>query len=267
MSDNTLISNSIHPRKTKSSGYCIRCKTVHMLGSEMAVSSGHSLMQQLGSLGSIDLSGADPNENGDLKTEYLFGDARGKMFGVMACMRPDGSIMTLRAFSGQYNGRWKVKGWVPPLFDTEEVSRISSKVEQHIKAIGSEIDLSLPHSDRWLLLRKKRRQLSQNLMRDIHSLYRLTNFRGDTATLYQTYIGNNGIPTGTGDCCAPKLLNYAAKKHLLPLGMTEFYWGRENKSANRQHGAFYSSCKEKCEPILGFMLCGINSHECRHTAT
>jgi len=266
MSDIALISKSLYSTKTKSSGYCVRCKKVHMLGSEMAIAACHSLMQQLDSLGSIDLSIAGPNKNEDLKTEYLFGDARGKMFGVMVCIKPDGSTMTLRAFSGQYNGRWKVKGWVPPLFNTGEIDRISSKIEQQIKTIGSEIDISPPHSDHWLMLRKKRRQLSQNLMRDIHSLYRLTNFRGDTTTLYQAYIGNNGIPTGTGDCCAPKLLNYAAKNHLLPLGMAEFYWGRENKSANRQHGSFYSSCKEKCEPILGFMLCGINQNESEHTA-
>ena len=104
-------------------------------------------------------------------------------------------------------------------------------------------------------------------MQDIHSLYLLTNFHGETANLYQVYADQNGIPTGTGDCCAPKLLNYAAKNRLIPLGIAEFYWGRENRSGSRRHGAFYSSCKEKCEPILGFMLCGLDHYDNKYTTT
>jgi len=194
----------------------------------------------------------------DATRDYLFGPARGKMFGVMECMQLDGSLITLRAFSGQYNGLWEVEGWVPPLFIVEDFFRISDKVEKQIKAIGREIEMLAPHSEPWLQLRKKRRQLSQALMRDIHNLYQLKNFHGDTATLSEAYCNRNGIPTGTGDCCAPKLLNYAANHQLTPLGIAEFYWGRENKSNRRQHGSFYSSCREKCEPILGFMLCGLD---------
>jgi hypothetical protein len=95
-------------------------------------------------------------------------------------------------------------------------------------------------------------------MLDIHGLYRLTNFRGETASLEEAFIGSNGIPTGTGDCCAPKLLNYAAKNNLRPLGISEFFWGKENRSGGHRHGAFAASCAEKCQPILGFMLCGLN---------
>jgi tRNA pseudouridine32 synthase/23S rRNA pseudouridine746 synthase len=62
---------------------------------------------------------------------------------------------------------------------------------------------------------------------------------------------------GVGECCAPKLLNYAALNGLKPLGLSEFYWGKENKSGTRKHGEFYPACAEKCQPILGFMLCGI----------
>jgi len=226
----------------------------------MVITSCLSLMQQLDSHRSIDLFNADPDECEKLKTDYLFGPARGKMFGVMKCRQTNGADMMLFAFSGQYNGRWQVQGWVPPLFDVDDFSAINDKMEKEIKIIGREIDLLPARSEKWLLLRDKRRRLSQNLMRDIHSLYRLTNFRGETTALYQAYNDQNGIPTGTGDCCAPKLLNYAAKNSLIPLGIAEFYWGRENKSASRQHGFFYSSCKEKCEPILGYILCGLDRY-------
>ena len=103
---------------------------------------------------------------------------------------------------------------------------------------------------------KQRKLLSQNLMKEIHSLYNISNFRGETMPLNDIFIGN-GIPTGTGDCCAPKLLNEAARRRFIPKGLLEFYWGKENPSKTRQHGHFYTSCIDKCQPILGFMLCGL----------
>ncbi len=233
-----------HPPQTITSGYCKRCKTIHNLGSDKAIAGCHRLMTEL--------------DSEDATKDYLFGPARGKMFGVMECIQPDGSLITLRAFSGQFDGLWEVEGWVPPLFNIKDFFRKSDKVEKQIKTIGREIEMLAPHSEPWLLLRKKRRQLSQALMLEIHNLYQLKNFHGDTATLRETYYNRNGIPTGTGDCCAPKLLNYAARHRLTPLGIAEFYWGRENKSGSRQHGSFYSSCREKCAPILGFMLCGLD---------
>ncbi len=257
MLNKTIIPNTFHSPQTESRGYCGKCKTVHRLGSEMAIAPCLALMKQLDSYGSIDVFSADPKEHDEFKTEHLLGPSRGKMFGVMQCLQRNGETISIHAFSGQYNGIWKVEGWVPPLFNVDDFSRTSDKIEKQIKTIGRDIDRSLPHSEKWLLLRKKRRKLSQSLMLDIHSLYRLTNFYGETATLKEVYNDSNGIPAGTGDCCAPKLLNYAAKNNLIPLGIAEFYWGRENRSGSRQHGSLYSSCKEKCEPILGFMLCGL----------
>jgi len=261
MPNATLIPNKSHSLQTESRGFCRRCKTIHRIGSSKATAYCLTLMAQLDAHRSIDLFSATPDKDEELKTEYLFGPARGKMFGAMHCMAPDGATQIVRAFSGQYNGIWEVEGWVPPLFNVNDFSRTSDKIEKQIKAIGRKIDRSPPHSDKWLLLREKRRKLSQNLMLDIHNLYRLTNFHGETATLNEVYNNLNGIPTGTGDCCAPKLLSCAAKNSLIPLGIAEFYWGRENRSGSRQHGSFYSSCKEKCEPILGFMLCGLDHYD------
>lgn len=180
------------------------------------------------------------------------------MFGLMECLRPGGSTVTLRAFSGQYNGHWEVETWAPPLFDVLDFETTTFEVEKEIKRIGRGISQSTPHSKIWLSLRKKRRELSQNLMQEIHGLYTLTNFRGETATLSEAYTGSGGMPTGTGDCCAPKLLNYAATNNLRPVSIVEFYWGKENRSESRKHRSLYSSCLEKCQPILGFMLCGLD---------
>jgi tRNA pseudouridine32 synthase/23S rRNA pseudouridine746 synthase len=40
--------------------------------------------------------------------------------------------------------------------------------------------------------------------------------------------------------------------------MAEFWWGESPKGEIRRHGQYYPSCKHKCEPILGFMLQGLD---------
>jgi hypothetical protein len=220
-------------------------------------------MRLLGSRQSLDLWSSPEARDPRLATDSLYGEARGKMFGVMECLAGDGSIVILRAFSGQFNGFWDIDGWAPPLFDNRQMTAISVSVETEIKRLGQEMADSGCSPLRRRKLQQLRRQLSQDLMRRMHGLYRLTNFRGEETGLLAAYCGENGIPTGTGDCCAPKLLNHAARQHLLPLGMAEFYWGRENRSGGRQEGCFYASCREKCRPILGFLLCGLEELHAR----
>jgi len=204
---------------------------------------------------SIDLETSRRLRNPQLNTDYLFGEARGKMFGVMECETPRGDRTFLRAFSGQYNGRWLVKGWVGPLFDVAEWCRINEHTEKEIKGLTARIRAAT-EADSVQEMKRFRKDLSRQLMKDIHSIYRLPNFRGETATLARLFPDN--LPTGTGDCCAPKLIGHAARNNLRPISMAEFYVGKENLSGSRRHGRFYPSCREKCQPLLGYMLCGLD---------
>jgi tRNA pseudouridine32 synthase/23S rRNA pseudouridine746 synthase len=68
------------------------------------------------------------------------------------------------------------------------------------------------------------------------------------------------LPTGTGDCCAPKLLHYAATHHLKPLAMAEFWWGAPSPNGDKIQGEFYGACIERCQPLMGFLLTGLNQH-------
>ena len=126
-----------------------------------------------------------------------------------------------------------------------------------MSAMINNLPSNVPERQKLVQLRKKK---SQQLMRAIHSLYRLHNFHGQVASLERVFAAGTdkkGLPpTGTGDCCAPKLLQHAAVHNLTPLAVAEFYIGKENRSGSRQHGCFYPSCQAKCYPILGFMLCG-----------
>ena len=193
---------------------------------------------------------------GITSTLPLWGVARGKMFGVLDCKTREGKSVQLYSFSGQFNGEWLIDGWVPPLFDVDAYHSLNTPREKEIKELSRQIDQVPPHTESWLKLRKERKAKSRRLMKDIHSLYRLTNFRNETKSLGEVFQGASNIPTGTGDCCAPKLLNYAARHSLIPMGLCEFFYGKETRSKSHSHGEFSAPCIEKCQPILGFMLCG-----------
>jgi hypothetical protein len=246
------------------SGYCKFCRKTHHIYAGAAIRHCLKLMNLLEEKKRIDFSVTDETADPRFSTDYLFGEARGQMFGVMVYRDQNGSVGSIPAFSCQYNGSWLVDGWVPPLFDVKLFHDITFPVEKEIKKMGREIDFLKKGSLAQNTIIHQRKTLSRKLMKKIHALYSFTNFRGETASIRQAFTGPNGIPTGTGDCCAPKLLNYAAGNNLTPLSIAEFYWGRENKSKTRRHGLFYSSCQEKCSPILGFLLCGLHDVSCEH---
>lgn len=64
-------------------------------------------------------------------------------------------------------------------------------------------------------------------------------------------------PSGAGECCAPKLLQYAFSHNLKPIAMAEFWIGAPSKTEVRQEGVFYPPCSGKCVPILRHMLQGV----------
>lgn len=238
-------------------GYCARCETFHQLPLGSSYQYGLNLLQRLEEADYIDFDTRQESRDSALKTKYLFGEARGKMFGVLECMTSEGTRKFLHGFSGQYNGRWLVNGWVEPLFDVDAWHITNVEVEKEIKRLTAKVDEGCSDASLIMKIKKTRRTLSQQLMKDIHSLYTLTNFRGETKKLSQLFPNN--LPTGTGDCCAPKLLCHAARKKLLPISMAEFFVGKENRSGSKIHGQFYPACEEKCQPLLGFLLCGLDS--------
>ncbi|MEA5512386.1 pseudouridine synthase [Crocosphaera sp. UHCC 0190] len=104
-------------------------------------------------------------------------------------------------------------------------------------------------------LRQERKQLSRQLQAQMHAVYSITNFAGKSYSLQD--LLPHGLPTGTGDCCAPKLLHYAATHELKPLAMAEFWWGPS--LGDKIPGRFYGPCRERCQPLMGFLLSGLSS--------
>jgi hypothetical protein len=244
--------------KISCSGYCAKCGREHYLFQGTAYAYCLELIRTLEREKRIDFDVSPENCNPAFSTDYLFGNALGQMFGILVCNDKYGQEVVLKAFSGQYNGVWDIKGWIPTLFNAEEFDRISRDVDKEIKSLGKQIDELPGDSPERSGLIRHRKELSQDLMKEIHALYRLKNFNGDESSLFHAFIEDRGIPTGTGDCCGPKLLNYAAENSLTPAGIAEFYFGRTNRSGTKRHKEFYVSCENKCRPILGFLLCGID---------
>lgn len=239
------------------SGECFRCGQEHGLVVGCAQEHAITLLRTLDEMNRIDFAVPEAEADPRFSIEYLHGDARGQMFGVLVCQDEQGGIHVLKAFSGQYNSVWCVPGWVPPLVDISALNRISFDVERAIKRMGRRIDeLPVDSLERKDMV-NERKAVSRELMKDIHRLYQIPNFRGELVSLPDAVFGNGGIPSGTGDCCAPKLLGHAALHGLIPLGLIEFYVGRDNRSGTKKHGRVYSSCADKCGRILGFMLCGL----------
>ncbi|MDC7225658.1 MAG: hypothetical protein PQJ61_02710 [Spirochaetales bacterium] len=246
---------------------------VSLLPSTDAKRHCRALMKKLDKFGRINLS-SEALQDSRLSTAPLFGDARGQMFGILLCKveksgrdfkagqsSPPPEPVILKAFSGQFNGLWEAPGWAPPLLDAGVFRNAVLHADPPIKKLTAEINnLSRdnPQGGSQLLtgLIEKRRLLSQRHMNEIHRMYRIHSFSGEETDLFSLFADRSGIPAGTGDCCAPKLLNLAIQLGLQPISLAEFYWGRENRSGTKQHGYFYPPCSDKCGPVLPFMLQG-----------
>ena len=107
----------------------------------------------------------------------------------------------------------------------------------------------------------ERKQRSEALQQWLFEHFEMLNGRGETKNLIEIFNDANGstfIPSGAGECCAPKLLQAAYRLGLRPLAMAEFWWGPSSPDHYHQPGAFYPACHSKCRPVLKHMLEGLN---------
>jgi tRNA pseudouridine32 synthase/23S rRNA pseudouridine746 synthase len=117
--------------------------------------------------------------------------------------------------------------------------------------------LDQDHRNRITQLTNQRRDLSQQLHEQVFDSYQLKNSLGEISAVRSLFDGKKP-PSGTGDCAAPKLLQFAFNHQLKPLALAEFWWGKPPATGVRHHGNLYSPCRGKCHPILPFMLRGLD---------
>ncbi len=108
-------------------------------------------------------------------------------------------------------------------------------------------------------LKQQRKELSSSGQQEIFKQYQFLNANNKTQNLITIFENSpQNIPAGAGDCCAPKLLQYAFLNHFTPICMAEFWWGNPLATSVRKHKNYYTACTGKCKPILKHMLQGIS---------
>lgn len=172
----------------------------------------------------------------------------GKMFGVLLY---EGGY--LAAFSAKLDGSYLHEGFVPPVYAMTEEPIGHSKEE------------------------------SRRLQRLLFANYNFVNGKGESKNLLEIFKDEKPIvpadewfdkevkservselvsermpPSGAGECCAPKLLQYALTHGLKPLQLAEFWVGAPSKTEIRQEGVYYAPCSGRCVPILRHMTKGLD---------
>jgi hypothetical protein len=213
-------------------------------------------MREFEEIRRLDYLVTDPAADPRLSFERLFPGGHGNMFGVLECRDAHGRTVVLRAFSSLRRGIRDVDGWVPPILSADAFYGRVLPGQQKIERLTAELEHLEPGSSAHGEVIAQRKRISRALLREMQELYRFHNFRGEVRSLHAAHWPSRPMPGGVGECCAPKLLDYAAVQGLRPIGLAEFYWG-DAKSADIQSGSFYACCETRCQPILGFMLCGL----------
>ena len=167
----------------------------------------------------------------------------GKMFGVLLY---EGGY--LAAFSAKLDGSYHHEGFVPPVYEMTTPPVGTSKAE------------------------------SQRLQRLLFANYSFINGKGESKNLLEIFANEKPIlpaedwfnkspitnyqspmpPSGAGECCAPKLLQYAMTHGMKPLQLAEFWVGAPSRTEIRQEGAYYAPCSGRCGPILKHMTQGLD---------
>ena len=106
------------------------------------------------------------------------------------------------------------------------------------------------------VIKQLRKSDSDELQKWLFSQFKMLNDKGESKDLLEIFKEFNQMvpPAGSGECCEPKLLQYAFEHGLKPIQMAMFWWGESPKEEIRHHLHFYPACNGKCKPILHWML-------------
>ena len=145
--------------------------------------------------------------------------------------------------------------------------------------------------DRITALKQERKHRSDSLQQWLFEHFVMLNARGEKKNLldiFSEWAGRTGSkciipPSGSGECCAPKLLQHAYLKGLKPIEIAEFTidgtlldnplprtgWHilgdtqsptslPTGEGGGRGHLSYRQSCQSRCKPILDWMLQGLD---------
>lgn len=181
-----------------------------------------------------------------------------KMLGLLLIQRGKDRFL-LRAFSGQVNQRWTYPNWAPPLFDESafayeswltqlqlhHLTRLIQNPSQDLTSSEILDPSSFSSQDITKELKALRKKKSRQLTRKIHQNYHFHLPNQKQISLFELWPK---APTGTGECCAPKLLSWCYKLNAKPLGLVEFWWDAQRSMGDPL--TFHLPCLQRCAPLL-----------------
>ncbi len=190
-----------------------------------------------------------------LNWEYDFTTQRGKMFGVLVVQKPDKSFGYLGTMSGTFPRNKTCERFVPSVFDEATDDFFINKGMTELAEMGKAIKMAAKPTE-INKLTEARKQKSFALQQRLFENYEFTTAEGNKKKVLQIFTdsAHGNPPAAAGECAAPKLLQYAFSHQLNPIAIAEFWWGNPSKNKEREPLGFYPACKNKCRPILEFML-------------
>ncbi len=143
---------------------------------------------------------------------------------------------------------------VPPLATEKAISAALLAHDKKIHELTYKINELSKNAPERQQLEHERTLLTDESLQKVFDLYEFTRFNGKKITLQQIIKEHGGKlpPTGTGDCCAPKLLSYAFEHDLEIVSMDEVFYGKD--TPNKKNGLSYPPCDERCGYILPSIL-------------
>ena len=186
---------------------------------------------------------------------YDFKTQRGKMFGILVVKKQDNTYCYLGTVSGKLPKNAICEKLIPSVFNASVGDFFINKGMVRLSELGNKIKQSNSHSE-IIFLKEERKQKSVSLQTKLFENYRFKNLSGKQKNILEIFdeSGHGKPPAASGECAAPKLLQYAIENQLKPIALTEFWWGSSAENKEKENRAYYQACKNRCRPILEYML-------------
>ena len=187
--------------------------------------------------------------------DYNFRKLKGKMFGILVVQKEDLTYRYLGTNSGILSRNTKDSKLIPSIFDDTTVGHFMKTGMTELTELSNKINKSTSQAE-ITKLSEYRKQKSIDLQQQLFQNYHILNALGDERNVLEIFelYSQNSPPSAAGECAAPKLLHYAFRHQLKPIAIAEFWWGNPTKNKDRRHKQYYPACKNKCQPILEYML-------------
>lgn len=185
--------------------------------------------------------------------DYDFMVRNGKMFGILVVQKQNNDYAYLGAVSGKLPG--ESGRLIPSVFDDATDDYFFTKGMTALTEIGTKIKQANDQSE-VIALTEQRRLKSISIQQKLFENYLFSDGAGNDKNILEIFEASShgNPPSAAGECAAPKLLQYARTHLLRPIAIAEFWWGNPLKGKERGHKLFYPACRDKCRPILEYML-------------